>query len=399
MKNKTLTIAAICATMMACNSNKTENAVSTSIELPGTVDNESFAANIESISVLNLQMDDKWSLVGYQRLAFADNYTYLLENRGLELLCFDNKTGEKISGRTIKGNGPGEINYLNSIFCIGDTLCVYDNKRIIGQYNQKCAFLGRKCELDESFTNYSLLRLSNGDYAMITPFSFESDTTPALLLTDRQFNVKSKHFSVSQTNVIISFGLAPDYYVNNDTVRFFVMYDNHLYTVCGDTEQSIEFVLPNPLTKKIVKDLIGNDNFNPFDYDGNFAGLGESGRFITFRYNYDKNPYILLLDKRTFNVVSINIDEDLDDSASSLIINLFKKAEVFQTDGKYLYAKCKNSDLAKLLEGHDDILDARLKKTQAEYRSYLEQNAEYVKSLEPEERDAASILLKIKLKD
>ena len=399
MKNKTLTIAAICATMMACNSNKTENAVSTSIELPGTVDNESFAANIESISVLNLQMDDKWSLVGYQRLAFADNYTYLLENRGLELLCFDNKTGEKISGRTIKGNGPGEINYLNSIFCIGDTLCVYDNKRIIGQYNQKCAFLGRKCELDESFTNYSLLRLSNGDYAMITPFSFESDTTPALLLTDRQFNVKSKHFSVSQTNVIISFGLAPDYYVNNDTVRFFVMYDSHLYTAYGDTEQSLEFVLPNPLTAEIVKDLIGNDEFNPFEYDGIFYGLGESGRFVTFKYNYDKTRYGLILDKRTNSIVSIELGEDFEESTTGLMLNLFKKAEIFQTDGKYLYAQCKNKDLASILEGHDDLLDARLKKTQAEYRAYLEQNAEYVKSLEPEERDAASIMLKFKLKD
>ena len=399
MKNKTLTIAAICATMMACNSNKTETAVSTSIELPGTVDNESFAANIESISVLNLQMDDKWSLVGYQRLAFADNYTYLLVTRGLDLLCFDNKTGEKISGRTIKGNGPGEINYLNSIFCIGDTLCVYDNKRIIGQYNQKCAFLGRKCELDESFTNYSLLRLSNGDYAMITPFSFESDTTPALLLTDSQFNVKSKHFTVPQSNFFISFGPAPDYYVNGDTVRFFVLYDNHLCTVYGETEQCTEIVLPNPMTLKIVKEMIGVDNFNPFEYDGNFSGLGESGKFVTFIYSYDKTRYCLMLDKRTNNIVSIELDEDFEDSATGLMLNLFKKAEVFQTDGKYLYAKCKNSDLAKLLEGHDDILDARLKKTQAEYRSYLEQNAEYVKSLEPEERDAASILLKIKLKD
>ena len=397
MKNKTLAIVAICATVAACN--KTETAIPTSVELPGLVDNEAFAANVESISVMNLQMDDKWSLIGNQRLAFADNYTYMLEPRNLDLLCFDNKTGEIISRRTIKGNGPGEINYLNSVYCIGDTLCIYDHNRFILQYDQNFTFLGKKCELDESFINYSLLRLSNGDYAMITPFSIYSDTASALLLTDNQFNVKSKHFSVSQTNFIISFGPAPDYYINNDTVRFFIMFDNHLYTVCDDTEQSIEFVLPNPLTKKIVKDLIGNDNFNPYEYDGNFAGLGESGRFITFRYNYDKNPYILLLDKRTNNVVSVNIDEDLEDSATGFIINLLKNAVVFQTDGKYLYANCKNSNMASILEGHDDLLDARLQKTQAEYHAYLERNAEYMKDLEPEERDAATILLKIKLKD
>ncbi|MBO7144926.1 MAG: 6-bladed beta-propeller [Salinivirgaceae bacterium] len=401
MRNKlTFTAIALAALMTACNSKNNSTVVPTSVELPGTVDKEAFAANIESISVMNLQMDDKWSLAGYQHLAFADNYTYMVENRGLELLCFDNKTGEKISGRTIKGNGPGEINYLSSIFCIGDTLCVCDHKRVIGQYNQKCAFLGRKFELDESFMNYIILRLSNGGYALVTPFSFASDTTPALYLTDSQFNVKSKHFTVPQSNFFISFGPAPDYYANGDTVRFFVMYDNHLFTVYGETEQSIEFVLPNPMTLKIVKEMIDNDNFfNLYEYDGNFNGLGESGKFVTFIYSYDKSRYRLLLDKRTNNVVSIKIDEDFEESATGLLLNLFKKAEVFQTDGKYLYAKCKNSDIANILDGHDDLLDARLQKTRAEYRAYLEQNADYIKSLEPEERDAASILLKIKLKD
>ena len=398
MKTKLLSIAALCATMMACN-NSNDQTATTRIELPGNVDNEAFAANVESISVMNLQMDDKWTLAGYQRLVLADNYTYLLENRQLDLLCFDNKTGEKISGRAIKGNGPGEINYLSSAFCIGDTLCIADHKHVIGKYNQKCAFLGRKFELDESFMNYSILRLSNGGYAMVTPFSFSSDTTPAVLLTDSQFNVKSKHFTVPQSNFFISFGPASNYYANGDTVRFFVMYDNHLFTVYGETEQSIEFVLPNPMTLKIVKEMIDADNFNPYEYDGNFNGLGESGKFVTFIYSYDKTRYRLLLDKRTNNVVSIELDENFEESATGLMLNLLKKAEVFQTDGKYLYAQCKNRDLANILEGHDNILDARLQKTQAEYRAYLERNAEYVKSLEPEERDAATVLLKIKLKD
>ena len=384
--------------MMACN-NSDNTTSTTRIELPGDVDNEAFAANVESISVINLQMDDKWTLAGYQRLVLADNYTYLLENRQLDLLCFDNKTGEKISGRAIKGNGPGEINYLSSAFCIGDTLCIADHKHVIGKYNQNCAFLGRMCELDESFTNYSILRLSNGNYAMVTPFSFSSDTTPAVLLTDSQFNVKSKHFSAPQSNFFISFGPAPNYYANDDTVRLFVMYDNHLFTVYGETEQSIEFVLPNPMTLKIVKEMIDADNFNPYEYDGNFNGLGESGKFVTFIYSYDKTRYRLMLDKRTNNVVSIGLDEDFEESATGLMLNLLKKAEVFQTDGKYLYAQCKNNDLAKILEGHDNLLDARLQKTQAEYRAYLERNAEYVKSLEPEERDAATVLLKIKFKD
>ena len=400
MRNKlTFTAIALAALMTACNSKNNSTVVPTSVELPGTVDKEAYAANVESISVMNLQMDDKWTLAGYQRMDLADNYTYLLETRQLNLMCFDNKTGEIVSSRTIKGNGPGEINYLNSTFCIGDTLCIFDHNRVIGKYNQKCAFLGKMNELDESFTNYSILRLSNGNYAIISTFSFWSDTTPALLLTDNQFNIQSKHFTAKQSNVFVSFGPAPTYYANNDTVRLFLIYDNHLYTAYGDTEQSLEFELPNPLTVEIVKDLIGNDNFNPYEYDGNFSGLGESGRFVTFKYNYDKARYSLLLDKRTNNVVSIGLDEDFEESATGLVLSLIKKAEVFQTDGKYLYTQCKNSDLANILEGHDNLLDTRLQKTQSEYRAYLERNAEYIKSLEPEECDAATVLLKIKLKD
>ncbi len=398
MNHKLLPIVALCATMAACNS-KTETALPTSVVLPGTVDNEAFVSNVESISVMNLQMDDKWSISGKQKLAFGDNYTYLFVTREFELLCFDNKAGEIISGRAIRGNGPGEITFLYSMFCIGDTLCIYDSRRVLGQYNQNCAFLGRTCELDESFMGYNLFRLGNGDYAMVNPSSFSSDTTPALLLTDNQFNVKSKHFTAPQTSIFVFSGAAPTYYSNNDTVRLFIMFDDHLYTVYGDTEQSLEFVLSNSLTSQKASDLMDSDNFNPYDYDGNYSGLGESGRFITFQYRCDKMRYSLLLDKRTHNVVSINLDEDLEDSAVGFIIKLIKNAEVFQTDAKYLYAGCKNSKLAEILEGHDDLLDARLKKTQAEYRAFLERNADYIKGLEPDERDAATVLLKIKLKD
>ena len=78
---------------------------------------------------------------------------------------------------------------------------------------------------------------------------------------------------------------------------------------------------------------------------------------------------------------------------------IFNNMQVLHSDGEYIYALCKNRDFAKILEGHDDVLDARLQKTQTEYRAYLERSAEYMKDLEPEERDAANVILKIKLKD
>ena len=66
--------------MMACNSgNNSNTTVTDRVELPGTVDNEAFANNVESISVMNLQMGDDWSLVQFPELAAGDNYFYVLE--------------------------------------------------------------------------------------------------------------------------------------------------------------------------------------------------------------------------------------------------------------------------------------------------------------------------------
>ena len=396
MKTNILTITAICATMLACNS---KNEITNRVELPGTVDNEAFAANVESISVMNLQMDDKWSLAGGQLLAFADNYTYLLESNQRILICFDKLTGEIIKTRSINGNGPGEIIYINSMFCIGDTLCIYDIKGNILQYDKNCTFLGKMHEFEDSgLSYYKLLRLNSGDYALISPFSFSTDTISTIFLTDEQFNIKSRHFKSPQFKMVLQSGNANPYYVNNDTIRFIYPYDNNIYSLYGDTEQRIELMLPNPMTVQTA----GNPDFlSKFtEYDGWFNELSESGRFILFKYRINNVEHISMLDKRAYNAVSIsNIGFISKKCSSDIISTLLKYINILQTDGKYIYARYRNCDLANLLEGHDDILDTRLKKTQAEYRAYLERNAEYVKSLEPEERDAANVILKIKLKD
>ena len=58
-----------------------------------------------------------------------------------------------------------------------------------------------------------------------------------------------------------------------------------------------------------------------------------------------------------------------------------------------------NHDLAEIFEADEKNLDDRLKKTRAEYRAYLERNADYINGLDPDERNSATVLLKIKLKD
>ena len=396
MKTNFLLIAT-CATMLACSSNTT---VPNRIELPGTVDNDAFAANVESISVMNLQMDDDWTLANDILLGLTDNYIYVLENWQLRLMCFDRQTGEKLSARTIKGNGPGDLNYLNSMFCIGDTLCVYDVNGIIRQYNQNCSFLGKLHEFNNVNYNDNLLRLDNGNYATISFLNLSNDTSKySILLLDKSFNIKSRHFAVQRSQHISHMGSARHYYANGDTIRFFLSCDNHLYTLCDDDEQCIELGLPNPVTPEIANNAVKNNSTRELSkkYDGQFGFLSESGRFILFGYLIDKEVLMTLLDKRTNNVVSTKYVENEEVSTSNILARFFPT--IFQTDGKYIYAKCGNRFMAELLEGHDDVLDDRLKKTQAEYRAYLERNAEYIKGLEPEERDAAMVLLKIKLKD
>lgn len=127
MKTNVLFVA-VCATMLACSNNST---VPNRVELPGTVDNEVFAANVESISMMNLQMDDDWTLSGFYdlELRFTNNYIYLFDDQQIRLMCFDQKTGEKLSACTIKGRGPGEINGLynpqNELYTFFKTNCTF----------------------------------------------------------------------------------------------------------------------------------------------------------------------------------------------------------------------------------------------------------------------------------
>lgn len=391
MNHKLLTITAICATMMACNS-KTEINVTDRVELPGTVDAEAFANNVESISVMNLQMDDDWSLVQFPEMTVGDNYFYVLEYSQFRLICFDKQTGDRVSARTIKGNGPGEITMYNTMFCIGDTICLQGSWYKVLAYDKDCNFLGKIHEFEEGFFAYNIRHLSNGNFVLISPQ--HPRDVKSLLVTDKSFNTISEHFNTPVFRIFVQPTSSAPYFVNGDTVRFFYCCDNHLYSLLGDSEQCIEFVMPKPLTP----DIATKESDKMFEYDGLFGDLAESGRFIHFSYNLDQKRYASLLDKYTSGIVSVDYGKQ-NQGLSDLVIDFFRKGAIMLTDGKYIYSVCKNSRMAEILEGHDDLLDARLKQTQAEYHACLERNAEYIKGLEPEERDAANVILKIKLKD
>ncbi len=388
MKHNTLSIAtlALAAVLTACNSG-----TKSSIKLPGTVDNEAFAANVESISVMNLQLDDDWAVVQFPELAIADNYIFVIQYEQFQLMCFDKQTGERVSSRSIKGNGPGEITDLTTKFCIGDTLYVQDWYKVLS-YDKDCNYLGMVLEFDEEFFNYNTVPLTGGKFALVS--IQHKKEGKSVLLTDKPFNIKSEHFSTPSLRFYDKPSVTAPFYSNGDTIRFFYCCDNHLYTLCGDTEQCTEFVMPNPLTP----DIATKEKEKRVDYDGFFGDLAESGKFIHFSYSLGKEKYSALLDKRTNSVVSVNYN-NRKQNTSGLVIDFFRKGIIMPTDGKYIYSVCKNRRMAEILEGHDDLLDARLQKAQSEYRAYLERNAEYLKDLDSDERDAVNVLLKIKLKD
>ena len=214
------------------------------------------------------------------------------------------------------------------------------------------------------------------------------------MVTDKSFNTISEHFDTPAFRIYVNPTPSALFYTFGNTARFFYCCDNHLYTLCDDSEQCIEFVMPKPLTP----DIATKESDKMFDYDGLFGDLAESGKFLHFTYNLGKERYSSLLDKNTNSVVSVNYNE-LDQGSSNLVLDFFRKGIIMLTDGNYIYTKCKNCHMSEILEGHDDLLDARLQKTQAEYRAYLESNAEFIKDLNDDERNAATVLLKIKLKD
>ncbi|MBO7145556.1 MAG: 6-bladed beta-propeller [Salinivirgaceae bacterium] len=395
MKIKSLCIIA-CATMMACNN---QNEATNRVELPGVVDNEAFAANVESISVMNLQMDDSWTIVDNPILSFADNYIYISEPRQIRLACFDRQTGEKLSDRIIKGRGPGEITFLNTTFCIGDTLCVCTAK-VAKKFDHNFKYLDDLCEFDSQLYGYQPVRMNNGDYAMMySPFSIAMDTVPVpvIFLTDKSFNIKSKYFTILPSMTPIS-GSSPTYYTKGDTIRCFMPLDNNLYTLLGDTKQITELAVPNPLTNDALTGA--EDPFaKALEYDGMFGSLCESGRFIVFMYHSNHDDYTAMVDRQTNHAVSIIYNEEPATCTSGVVVDFFNSIAILQTNDNCIYARCRIRNMNRLLEGYDNLLDARLKKTQAEYRTYLERNANYIKGLEPEEREVANVLIKIKLKD
>ena len=401
MNHKLLPIAALCATMAACNN--TDTNVTDRIELPGTVDNEAFASNVESISVVNLQMEDNWTFMDILSVCLSDNNLYMLDDSKMLLSCFDRKTGGKLAGRPIKGNGPGEINYFNSMFSIGDTLCIYDDKGNILQYDRNCKFIGKLHEFSDISIRYNLVRFDSGNYALVSTSNPDAaDNNAAIMLVDKDFNITSRHFNVPQVQIFIIGGSDPCFVVG-DTLRTVFYYDCHLYSICGGTEKVTEFVVPNPITPEKTNELFASGDYMSINsnYDGTFYTAGGSGRFMMFGYHIGNDNYRAMVDYRKNKATSMLVSdvEDNFESAANIVSNLILKSMPTKSADGCIYALCKNRDFAKILEGHDDVLDARLQKTQAEYRAYLDRNAEYMKDLEPEEGETALVLLKIKLKD
>ncbi len=409
MKIKALAVAAICTAMMACNSNQTDTAVTNRVELPGTVDNEAFAGNVESISVMNLEMGDDWAFGVYTYICLTDNYIYLYDggnamanSNNMSLTCFDQQTGKMLSSRKIKGNGPGEINEMKSMFCIGDTLCIYDNKNIIRKYDYNCHFIGILHEFSNLNDIYDIVRLNSGNYAFVAiANSFNDTVNAAIMMADKSFNIISKHYPIPPIKVMF-FGVNEPCYVDGDTIRLICRYDNHLYTLCGDSEQCAELVLPNPITIEKANELFDNNDHQSISkYDGDIYSLSGSGRFVLFIYRLEGSYFLAMVDKRTNKAISIpHIVENDVETTADLVNRIICDAWAYKnTHEGYIFANCRNGRLDCWLEYYDELLDERLQKTRAEYRAYLERNAEFIKGLDEDEREAANVILKIKLKD
>ena len=288
------------------------------------------------------------------------------------------------------------------MFCIGDTLCIYDEKGNILQYDNGCRFIGKMHEFSDLSYRYNILRLNNGNYVFVSITNPDSDdNNPAMMLADKDFNIISKHFDVPQAKISMFSGVEPCYVVG-DTIRTIFVFGCKLYTLSGDTEQVTDLAVPNPITPEKANELFANDGYMEVEtYDGGFSTICGSGSYVFFFYHIGDEQYMTMANYRSNKATSIlasDVSNNLE-SAASIVSNLILNSGPVKNADGYCYLRIPNCTLAKLLEGHDNLLDARLKATQASYRAYLERNAEYIKTLEPEELDAVNVLLKVKLKD
>lgn len=331
---------------MSCN-NK-ENITYTpenTIELQEPTDcNSSFFSKIDSVTVLDLQVNDEWMYMEYPMMCFTDNYMYFLNTEKLWLGIYDKKTNSIKYSNIILGRGRNECLNVTNLFSVDDSICLFDCATGSAKlYSPEGSYL-RKLNGADVFAS-ELYKIHDG-YIGISEFGFGDDNRQYITLFDDAFSSKGRFFEIPELyfDWNIQAGHTIPRYVYNDTLRFVFPFSHCIYSFSTDgIRLSYDFHSSNPIPVNLLK---RRDDANYFfnelsskGYEQMYEELMETDKYLTFKYCVNNNHYRILLEKRNnqTHFLSSNYDSDHLD-ADGFWSMLLGRSCFLYSDNKYIYA-------------------------------------------------------------
>lgn len=391
-KNLLYIIVFLCFFFVSCSSDSDLSSYVSDniIELPEE-SSEYYINCIDSVTILSLSVDKDWVYVNDPFMSNSSNSYFLLDRETYHLIRYD-KNGNKTFSKVIRGRGRGEVLNVGNIFCINDSVCIFDigTGRIViydnqGQYK---GFLNTKNEIIADV----VFPMGENNYVATSNAGFSTKDRHFVSIMDKDFKIIKEHISLP--NYIYDMNvrsknsnLACMY---DDTLRFMLQFDYNVFSVTPDTIMSSYYLkTSNPIQTSDIsaKDKKPDNTLNLIQdfynkgYASFFSGFGETERFIMFNYVMNQKKYNVLIDKKDMKSYSFSLsdylNEDmidyLDDDHLLIWKLIISNCYLLYCDGDCAYCSV-DAGLYNILKSAINILDDRLMKLYNEMNSYYTNN-------------------------
>ena len=352
------------------------------IELDQADSTCSFTQAIDSITLIKFKTDDTWIHINTALMSMTDDRYVFLDKESCYLQIYD-FNGNKIAARCIKGRGRGEILNVGHIYTIGDTVCIYDDSMGNLLYYDEDGNYIRKWEVSV-IDNY-LYKISN-DNKYIGLYTSRDDGNEYVYIYNKNGDIANKHLSVPNylKGKNISFGITPNSYLFNDTLRFILPYDYNIYSV---TESSLtitySYVPKNPIPKSILKEAEEKTTIDILrtvmagGYDFQFQDIFETNRYLLFTYYSDETFKICLFNKINSSLSKMPFPEKFynksmatDLTTNGIWQHLIYSITPLYSDGENIYG-ITYIDTYEMLKDCEDKLDGRLLSLKNNLEDYI----------------------------
>lgn len=356
---------------------------------------EDYISCIDSIGLIPLSVDKDWVYIDDPFMCKSYNSWFLLDQETYHLMIYD-ILGNKMFSRVIKGRGRGEVLNVGNIFCIGDSVCIFDigSGRIIvydnkGQYK---GFLNNKNEIHADL----VFPIGVENYVAISNAGFSMKDNHYVSYMDKDF--KSLNTFISLPDYLFDFNIKSKNstlaHIYDDTLRFMLQLDYNIFSLTKDTLISSFYLnTSNPIVTDEIsaRDTKPENTLNLIQniykkgYAAFFSGFGETERFITFNYIMNQKKYNVLIDKNKLEAYSFSLSDYINKEAlenqlesqkeESLLIwkLIISNSTILYSDEDCIYCSV-DAGLYNILKVTTDYVDERLVKLYNEMKKYYTDN-------------------------